>query len=87
MPDGAEARETAARIGLETARDEARKLTVYEARIPLAAVGLSEEAGRTGFRFNLLVNDNDGGGRESCLAISPGLGDGKNPGLYPVVKF
>ena len=79
MPDGTEARETAARIGLETARDEAR--------ISLAAVGLSEEAGRAGFRFNLLVNDNDGGGRESCLAISPGLGDGKDPGLYPVVKF
>ncbi|MBS5531679.1 hypothetical protein KH017_12900, partial [bacterium] len=54
VPDGAEARETAARIGLETARDEARKLTVYEARIPLAAVGLSEEAGRAGFRFNML---------------------------------
>ena len=53
VPDGAEARETAARIGLETARDEARKLTVYEARIPLAAVGLSEEAGRAGFRFNI----------------------------------
>ena len=53
----------------------------------MAAVGLSEEAGRAGFRFNLLVNDNDGGGRESCLAISPGLGDGKDPGLYPVVKF
>ena len=87
VPDGAEARETAARIGLETARDEARKLTVYEARIPLAAVGLSEEAGRAGFRFNMLVSDNDGGGRESCLAISPGLGDGKDPGLYQVVKF
>ena len=42
---------------------------------------------RAGFRFNLLVSDNDGGGRESCLAISPGLGDGKDPGLYPVVKF
>lgn len=79
VPDGAEARETAARIGLETARDEAR--------ISLAAVGLSEEAGRAGFRFNMLVSDNDGGGRESCLAISPGLGDGKDPGLYPVVKF
>ncbi|WP_419645558.1 hypothetical protein [Victivallis vadensis] len=43
--------------------------------------------GRAGFRFNLLVNDNDGFGRESFIALAPGLGESKDPGRYPVVKF
>ena len=77
----------AAKIALETSRDEKAGLTGYEARIPFAAVGLTEAVGRTGFRFNLLVNDNDGFGRESFIALAPGLGEGKDPGRYPVVKF
>lgn len=77
----------AAKIALETSRDETAALTCYEARIPFAAIGLTERAGREGFRFNLLVNDNDGGGRESFIAVAPGLGETKDPSRYPVVKF
>ena len=77
----------AAKIALETSRDEKAGHTGYEARIPFVAVGLTEAVGRTGFRFNLLVNDNDGFGRESFIALAPGLGESKDPSRYPVVKF
>ncbi len=82
-PAGFDPAKAAAAIRLETARDEKKKLTIYEARIPFAAVGLTE----LGFRFNLLVNDNDGFGRESFIHIAPGLGEGKTPELYPEIKF
>lgn len=78
---------TAAEITLETSRDENSHTTGYEARIPFKAIGLTDQAGRDGFRFNLLVNDNDGFGRESFIAIGPGIGESKDPSRYPVVKF
>lgn len=55
--------------------------------IPFAAVGLTEEAAGRGFRFNLLINDNDGEMRESFIAVAPGLGDSKNTDFFPVVSF
>ncbi len=75
------------RFRLETGRDEERKRTLYEAVIPFAAVGLTEEAAGRGFRFNLLINDNDGEMRESFIAVAPGLGDSKNTDFFPVVSF
>ena len=53
----------------------------------VAAVGLTEEAAGRGFRFNLLINDNDGEMRESFIAVAPGLGDSKNTDFFPVVSF
>lgn len=61
--------------------------TSYEVRIPDQAVGLTPELYRQGFRFNLLINDNDGEGRDGWIQIAPGIGDEKNPGKFPFVIF
>lgn len=84
-PRGRKADELACVIILKTNRDEAAKRTVYEARIPLAAIGLDHAAARRGFGFNLLVNDNDGTARESFIAIAPGLGRGKETAGWPLL--
>ena len=86
-PAGFDVRRVTERFRLETGRDEERKRTLYEAVIPFAAVGLTEEAAGRGFRFNLLINDNDGEMRESFIAVAPGLGDSKNTDFFPVVSF
>lgn len=86
-PTGFNTTEVAASIKLATKRDESAKTTTYEATIPFSTIGLSEEIGRRGFRFNLLVNDNDGHVRESYICIAPGIADDKNPKRYPTVSF
>ncbi len=86
-PAGFDAAGTAARIELKTGRDEARKLTTYEARIPFQAIGMTDAIGKRGFRFNLIVNDNDGERRESYIGIAPGIAETKTPQFYPSVRF
>ena len=61
--------------------------TVYGAEIPLAALGVARETLRKGFRVNLLVNDNDGGGREGWITLAPGIGEKKDPAVYPYVMI
>ena len=61
--------------------------TVYEIRIPLAALGIGRQALRDGFRFNLIVNDNDGQGRKGWIQVAPGLGGNKDAEQYPFVVF
>ena len=86
--DGFDRVAVARSITLDTQRDEMAKTTTYLAEIPLASVGLSAEAARTGtFRFNLLVNDNDGDVREGFIVIAPGMGTDRNPVRYPLVYF
>ena len=51
------------------------------------AAGMTPEMFRNGFRFNLLVNDNDGEGRDGWIHIAPGIGDSKNPDKFPFVVF
>ncbi|MDD3153995.1 MAG: hypothetical protein PHS41_03950 [Victivallaceae bacterium] len=43
----------------------------YELWIPLGALGLTEDAGKRGIRFNCYINDNDGLGRKCYLGIFP----------------
>lgn len=87
-PAGYSATRSAAAIPLKTERDETTHTTTYEAEIPFAVVGLSEQIGRAGFRFNLIVNDNDGEMREHFIRIAPGMGgDGKTSTEYPFVVF
>ncbi len=64
----------ASTIRLETQRNEDKKITVYRAEIPFKAVGLTATTVKTGFRFNLIVNDNDGNRREGFIGIASGLG-------------
>ena len=40
---------------------------------------MTREIAGTGFRFNLIVNDNDGKLREGYLAAAPGMGTGEGP--------
>ncbi len=86
-PDKFDPVQTAKAIQLEARRDETKKLTFYEAKIPFAAIGLTQQIGKRGFRFNLIVNDNDGQVRESCIGVAPGIAESKTPQLYPMVHF
>ena len=61
------------------------KTTRYDAFFPLAALGFGEDMLREGVRFNLLVNDNDGTGRDLMLEIA--RGSFKDPGSSPLVRF
>lgn len=86
-PTGFDAGKAVGRIQLQTSRDDAKKLTVYEASIPFAAIGLTDRIGKQGFRFNLLINDNDGEVRAKFISIAPGIGETKNSDFFPVVSF
>ena len=59
----------------------------YRIRIPLDACGWTPAMLRGGFRFNLLVNENDGEGRDGWLQIAPGIGENKDPERYPFILF
>ena len=61
--------------------------TVYRIRIPLKACAWTSAMLRSGFRFNLLVNDNDGEGRDGWIQIAPGIGENKDPERYPFILF
>ena len=86
-PKGFDSKAVAAEMRLETSRDEVKKLTVYEAELPLSAIGADSAKRKQGIRFNLLVNDNDGEMRESYLALTPGLGEGRRPDAYYLLSF
>ncbi|MBP5234236.1 MAG: 1,4-beta-xylanase, partial [Planctomycetes bacterium] len=59
----------------------------YEFAVDAASLGVTPAVAKSGFRFNLLVNDDDGEGRDGWIAIAPGIGDGKDPAKYPFVVF
>ena len=74
--------------GPETLRYEVRKdgrVLVYTARLSLEDLGLAGDDRVRGFRFTLLVNDNDAGKREGWIAVSKGIGSGDDPSLWPYV--
>lgn len=57
--------------------------TRYQVRLPWVALGL-KEAPTDPFRLSFIVNDDDGDGRKQWLRLSPGMGDGKAPGQFPL---
>ncbi len=60
----------------------------YRLRLPLSALGTDASAlRRQVLPFNLLVNDDDGGGREGFCFIADGLGKAYEPKLWPTVIF
>ena len=61
--------------------------TTYEVRIPATDLGLATFTAGKVFGFSLLVNDNDGTGRDGFLQWTPGIGQSKNPSLYGVVTL
>lgn len=85
-PDGFDAREAASRVELRTSRTG--DVTRYDALIPFAkSKGLSEKALEDDIRFNLMVNDNDGDGRDASIGIVPNAGHFMDMSLAPVVRF
>jgi len=69
-----------------TAERTAQGVT-YAVDLPLAALGLSRQDLRTGFGFSLLVNDDDGEGREGWSAVSRGIGESKDRTQFPLVMM
>jgi hypothetical protein len=74
-----------AQMKLRTTRSGA--VTSYNFSVPKAAIGLTPAGETNGFRFNALINDNDGEGRDGWIHISPGIGENKNPQRFPFVIF
>ena len=69
-------------------REETKRTTVYEVKIPFRVIGLSNAAGRKGFGFSMVVNDCDIDVRESILYLSDGISNGiLKPDLWPVLCF
>jgi hypothetical protein len=62
-------------------------VTRYDLTLPESAVGMTPDMARRGFRFNLLVNEDDGEGRDGWIQIAPGIGGSKTPERYPFVVF
>ncbi len=61
---------------------------IYEARLPLADFGADAAFLRSkALGFNLLVNDEDGGGREGFCYVAEGLGKRKDPSRWPLITF
>lgn len=60
---------------------------VYTARIPRAALGLTDAVLRGGFRFNIAINDHDGAGRANALQLVPGIVYQKSNENLPYVTF
>ena len=79
VPNGYDAEQALAVTKAEVSRDEAAKLTRYEITMPLRMLDI----GTKPFRFNLLVNDNDGTIRESFISLAPGLGRNFDVNQYP----
>jgi hypothetical protein len=79
------AADAAPRTVLTTSRAGDR--TTYEASWPLAALGLSRERVQAGIAVDLLVNDDDGEGRNGWIELSPGLGYSKEPDRFPLISL
>jgi hypothetical protein len=81
-PEGLAAHPCRATVEIAPADDG---LLAYQFAVPLDYLGLTREQAVSGFRFNLIVNDNDGQARESWLEIAPGIGKRKDPATFPQV--
>jgi hypothetical protein len=67
-------------------RDDAAGTTRYVARIPWSVFGLAGGPDHA-FGLSLLVNENDGDGRDGYVEWGSGIGGAKNPGLYHTVSL
>jgi hypothetical protein len=76
---------TADAITATVRRDAAE--THYELAIPRTPLGLTDVALNAGFRFNMIVNDNDGTLRKAFVRIAPGIGERKDTFAFPVVRM
>lgn len=62
--------------------------TRYMLSLPYETLGLYPDSlRRNGLRFNFMVNDNDGEGRDGWIECAPGISTGRDATLYPFVRF
>lgn len=61
--------------------------TTYEAAIPWAELGCAAPRWGESAGFALLVNDDDGGGRKGWVRVYDGIGVGKDPTRFGVLRF
>ncbi|HSI86231.1 MAG TPA: hypothetical protein VK970_20765, partial [Candidatus Methylacidiphilales bacterium] len=83
QPEGSEDFRSRIRVTIEK-RGEGR---IYTARVPLKDLGLSQSVLRSGFRFNIAVNDSDGTVRAHAMQLAPGLVESKSLEAFPYVLF
>ena len=85
-PLGYNAEDVAKVVRLETKRKG--DITVYDAWIPLSAIGFDEATLANGFRFNAIIYDDDGLGkhRDLWIEIKPGIAGQKEYSSAPFVK-
>ena len=85
-PSGFDVHEAAAWVELVTSR--IGTITRYDALIPYAeAKGYASKTLEDGIRFNLMVNDNDGDGRDATIEIVPDTFHSKDMSIAPVIRF
>jgi len=60
---------------------------VYEAKFPLKELGYDYTRLRNGVKFNLIVNDDDGEGRDGWIQMRPGLGDDFSTEPWVLLQF
>ncbi len=65
------------------------KHTIYEMRIGWDELVPNEFeiSGDTTFKFSFIVNDNDGGGREGWIELTPGIGRVKDSTMFCTLSF
>ena len=61
--------------------------TEYKVTIPLASIGVDSRLLKQGIRFNALINDNDGYGREGWIQITDGIAGTRSSESYPLLIF
>jgi len=87
-PNGFNSDRCIADINAQITRNQAARTTTYEVMIPFRSIGLSNNAGKNGFRFSMVVNDRDIDARESIMFLSDGIANGAlNANLWPVICF
>ena len=85
-PDGFNPDKAAGWVELETWRDG--DITRYDAFLPyMPDACATRETLARGIRFDLMVNDNDGDGRDATLEIVPGSFHSKDMSSAPLVRF
>ena len=62
-------------------------LTNYEVKIPFSSIGVDAARLKQGIRFNALINDNDGYGREGWIQITEGIAGTRSSEPYPLLIF
>ena len=70
-------------VEMECAARRTETHTLYEIAIPWAAIGVPAGTSPV-FGFSVLVNDNDGSGREGYVELTPGIGRSKDPSAFAV---